>query len=101
MFDTFILDNNTFVTVLEFCEGSDLDMHIKTYQRIPEKEARNIISQVFSGLKYLNTGTDKKIIHFDLKVRFTASHNAAAMTDSFDIHTHLYFTQPPARQHHV
>jgi tousled-like kinase len=66
MFDTFILDNNTFVTVLEYCEGYDLDLYIKKHQKIPEKEAKCIISQVFSGLAYLNMQKNK-IIHFDLK----------------------------------
>lgn len=66
MFDTFILDNNTFVTVLEFCDGYDLDLYIKKHQKIPEKEAKNIIAQVFSGLAYLNQQKNK-IIHFDLK----------------------------------
>ncbi|KAL0488730.1 hypothetical protein AKO1_015814 [Acrasis kona] len=66
MFDTFIFDNNTFVTVLEYCNGNDLDLYIKKHQRIPEKEAKAVMMQVFSGLKYMNE-QKQKIIHFDLK----------------------------------
>jgi tousled-like kinase len=66
MFDTFIYDNNTFVTVLEYCNGYDLDLYIKKHQRIPEKEAKSIMMQVFSGLRYMNE-QKQKIIHFDLK----------------------------------
>lgn len=35
-------------------------------QTLPEKEARVIISQVCSGLAYLND-TPRRIIHYDLK----------------------------------
>eukprot|EP00818_Percolomonas_sp_WS_P000536 CAMPEP_0117437018 /NCGR_PEP_ID=MMETSP0759-20121206/1305_1 /TAXON_ID=63605 /ORGANISM="Percolomonas cosmopolitus, Strain WS" /LENGTH=956 /DNA_ID=CAMNT_0005228633 /DNA_START=691 /DNA_END=3561 /DNA_ORIENTATION=- len=65
MFDTFIYDENTYVTVLEFCSGYDLDMYLKKHS-MTEKKAHNIISQVFSGLKYL-AEPPRKIIHFDLK----------------------------------
>jgi tousled-like kinase len=66
MYDTFLYDNNTYVTVLDYCDGNDLDFHLKTQKMIPEKEAKLIIGQVFSGLKYLNE-QKQKIIHFDLK----------------------------------
>jgi tousled-like kinase len=66
MYDTFLYDNNTYVTVLDYCDGNDLDFHLKTQKLIPEKEAKLIIGQVFSGLKYLNE-QKQKIIHFDLK----------------------------------
>ncbi|KAG2381899.1 hypothetical protein C9374_005691 [Naegleria lovaniensis] len=66
MYDTFVFDNNTFVTVLEYCEGADLDLYIKKHQRVPEREAKNIISQIFSGLNYLSQ-QKQKVIHYDLK----------------------------------
>merc|ERR1712194_990111 len=42
---------------------------MKRYGALPEKEARGIVVQILSGLKYMNThGTDgQKIIHYDLK----------------------------------
>jgi len=66
MYDTFVFDNNTFVTVLEYCEGADLDLYIKKHQKIPEREAKNIVAQVFSGLNYLSQ-QKQKVIHYDLK----------------------------------
>lgn len=66
MYDSFSTDNNTFITVLEYCDGSDLDMYLKIHKSMPEKEAKLIISQIFAGLKYLNE-REQKIIHFDLK----------------------------------
>lgn len=66
MYDSFSLDNNTFITVLEYCDGYDLDMYLKIHKSMPEREAKLIMSQIFSGLKYLNE-QKQKIIHFDLK----------------------------------
>eukprot|EP01079_Euglenida_sp_SAG-EU17-18_P002826 gene2826-81_t len=64
LLDVFEIDNNSFVTVLEFVEGGDLDCHLKKYKNLGEKEVKGIIFQVVSGLRYL---CDQRIIHFDLK----------------------------------
>lgn len=64
--DIFEIDENTFCTVLEYCEGCDLDSYLRSNKTLPEKEARSIIAQVFSGLQYL-TEQQKRIIHYDLK----------------------------------
>jgi tousled-like kinase len=66
LYDVFAIDVNAFCTVLEHCDGSDLDMHLKVKHTLQEKEARCIIMQVFAGLKYLNE-QKQKIIHYDLK----------------------------------
>eukprot|EP00462_Mataza_sp_D1_P021049 CAMPEP_0175128712 /NCGR_PEP_ID=MMETSP0087-20121206/5078_1 /TAXON_ID=136419 /ORGANISM="Unknown Unknown, Strain D1" /LENGTH=836 /DNA_ID=CAMNT_0016410799 /DNA_START=730 /DNA_END=3240 /DNA_ORIENTATION=+ len=66
LFDVFAIDLNCFCTVLEFCGGTDLDVYLKAKQTLPEREARCIIMQVFSGLKYL-ASQKMKIIHYDLK----------------------------------
>lgn len=66
LLDVFEIDSNSFCTVLEYCPGSDLDEYLKTQKVLSEREARNIISQVFSGLLYLSQ-RPKKIIHYDLK----------------------------------
>lgn len=66
LFDVFAIDLNSFCTVLELCDGTDLDMYLRKRQTLSEKEARCIIMQVFSGLKYLNE-QKQKIIHYDLK----------------------------------
>eukprot|EP00743_Colponemidia_sp_Colp-15_P005455 GILK01005864.1.p1 GENE.GILK01005864.1~~GILK01005864.1.p1 ORF type:complete len:562 (-),score=125.96 GILK01005864.1:200-1747(-) len=66
LFDMFEIDINSFCTVLEYSNGQDLDVYLKKHSIVPEKEARMIVSQIFSGLKYLND-QKQKIIHYDLK----------------------------------
>jgi tousled-like kinase len=56
----------SFCTVLEFCPGGDLDMRLKAMKTMDEREAKVVIVQLFSGLKYLNERPDK-VIHYDLK----------------------------------
>lgn len=55
-----------FCTVLEYCDGHDLDFYLKQHKNIPEREARCIIMQVVHALKYLNE-IKPPIIHYDLK----------------------------------
>lgn len=64
--DVFEICGNSFCTVLEFCDVHDLDFLLKQNKMIPEKEARSIIMQVVSALKYLNE-IKPAIIHYDLK----------------------------------
>ena len=52
--------------MLEYCEGNDLDFHLKQNKSISEKEARSIIVQTVSALKYLNE-IKPPVIHYDLK----------------------------------
>ncbi|KAL4222100.1 Serine/threonine-protein kinase tousled-like 2 [Mactra antiquata] len=66
LYDVFEIDNNSFCTVLEYCEGNDLDFYLKQNKCIPEKEARSIICQTVSALKYLNE-IKPPVIHYDLK----------------------------------
>ncbi len=91
LFDVFEIDNDSFCTVLEVCEGHDLDMHLKAsahvachwllplpqaasraqdraqvHGTLPEREARVITAQIFSGLLYLSSG-QRRVIHYDLK----------------------------------
>lgn len=49
LFDLFTIDNDSFCTVLEYCDGNDLDFYLKQHKQIPEKEARCIIMQVCVG----------------------------------------------------
>ena len=64
--DVFEIDSNSFVTVLEYCDGNDLDFLLKQNKTIPEKETRAIMMQVVSALKYLNE-RKPPVIHYDLK----------------------------------
>ena len=79
LFDVFEIDNNSFATVLEFCGGYDLDHRLKLEcnkeKGLPEKDARAILLQTLSGMRYLSTGGELNgesarspcIIHYDLK----------------------------------
>uniref|UniRef100_A0A3Q2EHJ1 non-specific serine/threonine protein kinase n=1 Tax=Cyprinodon variegatus TaxID=28743 RepID=A0A3Q2EHJ1_CYPVA len=66
LYDYFSLDTDTFCTVLEFCEGNDLDFYLKQNKLMSEKEARSIVMQIVSALRYLNE-IKPPIIHYDLK----------------------------------
>lgn len=56
--DVFEIDVNSFATVLEYCRGTDLDHVLKGQGSLPEREARAIIMQVLSALRYLNKVDD-------------------------------------------
>ncbi|KAJ3178403.1 hypothetical protein HDU85_005201 [Gaertneriomyces sp. JEL0708] len=67
LYDVFEYDHLSFCTVLEYvCEGKDLESHLQMMKTLPEKEARSIIMQVVSALRYMNE-LEKPIIHYDLK----------------------------------
>ena len=66
LFDVFEIDANSFCTVLEYCDGHDLDFYLKQHKCIPEREARSIVMQIVNALKYLNE-IKPPIIHYDLK----------------------------------
>ncbi|KAF5403117.1 Kinase domain protein [Paragonimus heterotremus] len=66
VFDVFDIDHDAFCTVLEYSEGNDLDFFLKQNKSIPEREAKSIICQVVSALKYLNE-RKPPVIHYDLK----------------------------------
>jgi tousled-like kinase len=70
LLDVFPIDENAFCTVLEHCDGQDLDMYLKFKGTLSEREARAIITQVFAAIKYINTreqNSKHTIIHYDLK----------------------------------
>ena len=61
-----LIVNGLFCTVLEFCEGDDLDTYLKKNRRIPEKSVRMIVRQILLTIRYLNSQCNK-VIHYDLK----------------------------------
>jgi len=71
--DVFEVDSDTFATVLEYCSGDDLDLLLRERGRLKETDAKAILLQILSGLKYLHAptgqGADRRraIIHYDLK----------------------------------
>ncbi|XP_033639946.1 serine/threonine-protein kinase tousled-like 2 [Asterias rubens] len=66
LYDVFEIDSNSFCTVLEYCPGNDLDFYLKQHKMIGEREARSIMMQTISALKYLNE-RKPPVIHYDLK----------------------------------
>ena len=62
---------NSFGTVLEYCEGTDLSAILDDKKRLPEGHARVILLQILSGMQYLSSpSADRKrrgVIHYDLK----------------------------------
>ncbi|KNC46733.1 uncharacterized protein AMSG_11754 [Thecamonas trahens ATCC 50062] len=66
LFDVFEIDRNSFCTVLEYCEGSDLDEVLKQRKKLPERAARSITAQIMSALTYINR-LERPVIHYDLK----------------------------------
>jgi len=66
LYDVFEIDANSFCTVLEYCDGHDLDFYLKQHKTIPEREVRSVIMQIVSALRYLNE-IKPPIIHYDLK----------------------------------
>jgi len=71
LFDVFEIDTDSFATVLECCKGVDLDTVLKDKGRLVERDARAILLQILSGMRYLSTpsadGRRQGIIHYDLK----------------------------------
>jgi tousled-like kinase len=71
LYDVFEINSNAFATVLESCEGGDLDQKLKSEKIIAEVDAKPILLQIVAGLRYLNTPNSsshtKGIIHYDLK----------------------------------
>lgn len=83
-FDTVEIDHNSFCTILELCSGPDLYFYLKQNRQIPEKEAKLIISQILSGLKYLND-CKQKIIHYDLKPQNIIFHSGEVKITDFGL----------------
>jgi len=71
LFDVFEIDNNSFATVLECCNGTDLDALLKKNKHLTERDARAILLQILLGMQYLSQpsadGSRQGIIHYDLK----------------------------------
>ena len=83
-FDSVEIDSNSFCTVLEFCNGPDLSSFLKRHKQLPEKDAKSIVRQILSALKFLNEN-DKKIIHYDLKPQNVLFHNGQVKISDFGL----------------
>jgi tousled-like kinase len=83
-YDTVEVDNNSFWTILELWNGPDLALYLKKNGVITEKEAKLIISQILSGLKYLNE-RERRIIHYDLKPQNILFHKGEIKISDFGL----------------
>merc|ERR1712183_240395 len=68
LFDVFEIDANSFCTVLEYCDGHDLDFYLKQHKTISEREARSIVMQVSSALKPGNILLTGGSVSGDIKI---------------------------------
>ncbi|KAJ3284088.1 hypothetical protein HK104_010107 [Borealophlyctis nickersoniae] len=84
LFDVFEYDYHSFCTILEYCEGRDLESYLQTVKSLPEREARCVVMQVFAALKYLNE-KETPIIHFDLKPGNILYHNGEVKVTDFGL----------------
>ncbi|KAL9968359.1 hypothetical protein ACROYT_G026720 [Oculina patagonica] len=66
LYDVFEIGQHSFCTVLEYCDGNDLDFLLKQNKTVQEREAKSIVMQTVSALKYLNE-IKPPVIHYDLK----------------------------------
>jgi len=68
LLDVFEVSSEAFATVMEICDGGDLDLHLKKHGALPEREAKAIAVQVLEALCYLNSpASARRVIHYDLK----------------------------------
>jgi tousled-like kinase len=67
----FEIDADSFATVLEYCDGTDLDALLKECGRLNERDAKCILLQILTAMAYLSRGDEESgrpaIIHYDLK----------------------------------
>jgi len=84
LFDCINIDDHSFATVLEYCEGPDLSFYLKQHKSLPEKDAKVIVKQILAGLKYLSDHKTK-IIHYDLKPQNVMFHKGEVKISDFGL----------------
>lgn len=77
LYDEFEHGETMFVSVMEYSKGTDLDTHLKRYGCMREGDARLILLQVVSALRYL-AAQEQPIIHYDLKPANILFHSSNA-----------------------
>jgi len=67
LYDVFPIDSeDTFCTILEYCNDGDLGERLRAQKRLSEKETRCIIMQVVNAISHLSQ-LPQPVIHYDLK----------------------------------
>ena len=70
--------------MLEYCEGPDLHYFLKKNKTLSEKEAKVLIRQILSGLKYMHNWKTR-IIHYDLKPQNIIFHKGELKISDFGL----------------
>ncbi|CAD8120863.1 unnamed protein product [Paramecium sonneborni] len=84
LYDTQEIDQDSFCTVLEYCDGTDLNQHLKKYKILQEKEAKLILRQVLAALHHMSC-SPTKIIHYDLKPQNILFHKGEVKLTDFGL----------------
>ena len=84
-YDSVEIDSNSFCTILEYCNGTDLSTHLQNFKNLTEKESKMIVKQILSGLMFLNQKQEAKIIHYDLKPQNILFHDGIPKISDFGL----------------
>ena len=82
LYDVFELNEHSFASVMELSMGQDLDAYLKSHRFLKEHDARVILIQMVSALRYF-ADLENPVIHYDLKPANVLFHSA--LSTSFDI----------------
>ncbi len=82
--NSFNIDNQSYCTVLEYCNGKDLLSFMKLNKNLSENEVKKIVYQILKGLEYLSNSKNK-IIHYDLKPQNILFHNNEIKISDFGV----------------
>ena len=84
LYDVVEIDEHSFCTVLEYCEGYDLSFFLKMHKQLTEKESKLILNQLLLGLKYIHENK-YNIIHYDLKPQNILFHKGEIKISDFGL----------------
>ena len=87
LYETIPLEGDSFCSILEYCNGSDLATYLKKNKALTENEAKIIIYEILKGIKYLHEDFDQntRIIHYDLKPQNILFHNGCLKITDFGL----------------
>lgn len=71
---------NNYYMILQYCNGGDLDRHVKKHTRLEEQEALYFLKQILNGFCELRS---RKIMHRDFKLGNILLHNDKVIIGDF------------------